>query len=292
MYHPTMGRFMQRDPGASSPARVGTVGPAVGGGFVPRDQYADGMHLYQYVRSCPTRFVDWNGREAQDAVDPGLASYTPMIERYFESLATDREMDYFDALAQVNSHRARAGQAQRSHFGKCGCGPDVTDWLIDQMSKNRNHWVIKNSREIQWPNYIPFFNIGWNIGFLNDFKNLVKAGGPWDFKSTEKFTAGDCPTQQCKNTVTICGICFYKDVPGNIHYGWVGRQAGLREWVIYAGGDWAAPGFADGNDDKAAISIGIEMANNGSGMCPLIRQKENQLNKHGTQDCNPCVTKY
>ncbi len=65
MYHATMGRFLQRDPGAGagSPARIDSARPAVGGRFMPRDptgnnQYADGMNLYQYVRSQPTRLVD------------------------------------------------------------------------------------------------------------------------------------------------------------------------------------------------------------------------------------------
>ncbi len=299
VYHPTMGRFLQRDPGPGgvSPARIGSAGPAVGSGFIPRDptgsrQYADGMNLYQYVGSDPVRHVDWNGREAQDASKQHLAKLTPIVDAYFESLAADGIMDYFDAIAQVNKHRAKAGQAGLSHLGKCGCGTDATDWLTDQMNTNKDHPVIKTSREVLWPNYIPFFNLGWNAGFLNDFKNLVKAGAPWDFKVTQKFTAGDCPTATCKGTVTICGICLNKDVPGNIHYGWVGKQAGLREWVIYAGGNWAAPGFSDGDDDKAAISIGIEMANKGTEMCTLIRQKEAQLNKGGTKGCNPCITKH
>ena len=64
-YHPTMGRFSQRDPGAGakSPARVGAAGPAAGGRFAQRDptgtsQYADGMNLYQYVGSRPTAALD------------------------------------------------------------------------------------------------------------------------------------------------------------------------------------------------------------------------------------------
>ena len=40
------------------------------------------------------------------------------------------------------------------------CGPDSTQWLLRQMNKNRNHPVIKTSREVQWPNYVPFFNLG------------------------------------------------------------------------------------------------------------------------------------
>jgi len=54
IYHPTMGRFLQRDPGARGPMRPGR-------GFIPRDQYADGMNLYQYVRSRPVTAVDPNG---------------------------------------------------------------------------------------------------------------------------------------------------------------------------------------------------------------------------------------
>lgn len=61
MYHTRMGVFMQRDPGVGSPLRLGGGGPAAGGGFMPRDQYADGMSLYQYVGGHPTQSVDPTG---------------------------------------------------------------------------------------------------------------------------------------------------------------------------------------------------------------------------------------
>lgn len=64
MYNPSTGTFMQRDPGAGSAMRAGAGWPEVGGGFIPRDstgQYADGMNLYQYVRSQPTVYVDPSG---------------------------------------------------------------------------------------------------------------------------------------------------------------------------------------------------------------------------------------
>lgn len=66
------------------------------------------------------------------------------------------------------------------------CGPDSTQWLADQMNRNRDHPVIKTQRETQWPNWIPFFNLGWNYGALSDFRDLVKSGAPWDFKSNQK----------------------------------------------------------------------------------------------------------
>jgi len=65
-YHPGMGRFMQRDPGAGGANRIGAGGPAVDGGFIPRDptgsnQYADGMNLYEYVGSNPNGGLDPSG---------------------------------------------------------------------------------------------------------------------------------------------------------------------------------------------------------------------------------------
>jgi len=70
MYHPTMGRFLQRDPGAGHVNRIGAGGAAQLGGFIPRDptgsnQYADGMNLYQYVGSNPIGYVDPTGLSGQ-----------------------------------------------------------------------------------------------------------------------------------------------------------------------------------------------------------------------------------
>lgn len=72
-YHPTMGRFISRDPGPGGSTRVGTAGPATGSRFIPRDptgtnQYADGMSLYLYAQGTPTNFRDPKGL----AVDPGI----------------------------------------------------------------------------------------------------------------------------------------------------------------------------------------------------------------------------
>jgi len=70
MYHPSLGRWLQRDPGPGgmmAAPRVGTAGPAIGGEFIPRDhtaQYRDGMNLYQYVGGSPTRFADPSGLQA------------------------------------------------------------------------------------------------------------------------------------------------------------------------------------------------------------------------------------
>ena len=65
-YHPTLGRFLSRDPGAGGAVRAGAARPSAGGGFIPRDptgsnQYADGMNLYQYVGGNPVGLRDPSG---------------------------------------------------------------------------------------------------------------------------------------------------------------------------------------------------------------------------------------
>jgi len=37
-------------------------------------RYRDGMNLYQYVRSCPTGYVDWNGAAAESTTHPSTTT--------------------------------------------------------------------------------------------------------------------------------------------------------------------------------------------------------------------------
>jgi len=69
-YNPCTGAFMSRDPGAGSANRIGTAGPALAGGFIPMDQYSDGMNLYQYVGNAPIRYVDPTGLAAVSEPSP------------------------------------------------------------------------------------------------------------------------------------------------------------------------------------------------------------------------------
>ena len=75
MYNPTTGRFLQRDPGPNrnSPPFIDSPGPPVGGsvaeGYPLRDQYADGLNLYQYVRSSVVKHVDSLGLHATESCE-------------------------------------------------------------------------------------------------------------------------------------------------------------------------------------------------------------------------------
>jgi outer membrane protein OmpA-like peptidoglycan-associated protein len=178
------------------------------------------------------------------------------------------------------------------------CGPDVTQWLVSEMNKNMNHPVIRNMREIRWPRYVPGLNIGWTAGALDDFKDLVKSGGPWDFKSHQgKRQVGEwraspgksCPTNNCDKTVTLCGTCVNYDVPGNIHYGWVGSAANLRSWFLHFAAGLVQPNqWTDDPKDAVAVEIGEAMWDSGADMCSQVVARRNQLNLEKTEGCGNC----
>lgn len=176
------------------------------------------------------------------------------------------------------------------------CGPEVTDWLINQMNVNQNDPVIRTGREHRWPRWVPVFNVGWTIAAFYSFSELVGPGKPWDFKRTQGWwragTGRSCPTDDCDRTVTLCGHCVNYDVPGNIHFGWVGRKMEIAPWALHAGAGGVQEGGAAGDDppDTVAINIGIAMADGGKGLCDEVNAKLNQLNLDRTVGCLACTT--
>jgi hypothetical protein len=175
------------------------------------------------------------------------------------------------------------------------CGPDVTSWLVGQMSRNKDHPVIRTMREHAWPRYVPIFNIGWTAAALNDFADLVKSGAVWDFKSRQPSwharAGASCPTSPCDRTVTICGLCFNYDVPGNIHYGWIGAAAQLSSWTLRTAAGLVQPGrWTDDPKDAVAVRIGERMWDNGANLCGELAAHRPSMNLHGTGQCGICST--
>ena len=89
--------------------------------------------------------------------------------------------------------------------------------------------------------------------------------------------------------MTLCGRCVNDDVPGNIHYGWVGRAASFGRWVLL----YAAHKVQKGGIDDPKIGMDFwDILRKRSRFCSEILCKINSLNLHGTSECLKCTVKY
>ncbi len=131
---------------------------------------------------------------------------------------------------------------------------EIVRFILDEMVRNSNSTEVQRIRDA----------IERGAGLktitgLYDWYNLVKTGGPYDHKGP----IGDIITGD--NWFTpIPGVPaeIRHDVWSNIHYGYVGRQAGIDDYILHTGANLAdikengrtQPG------DQAAIQIGIDLA--------------------------------
>lgn len=155
------------------------------------------------------------------------------------------------------------------------------------MNQNKNNNEIRLCRSLYntvlWPRC------------LIKFAGLVGNCKPWDFKCTQSFTRGSCPSSSCRRTVSLCGQCVNYDVPGNIHYGWVGRAAYIRRWLLKYAASQVQKGGIDDPKDQNAITIGMDLwddSSKRSRFCREVLGGVSSLNLQGTYGCNRCDTKY
>jgi hypothetical protein len=111
---------------------------------------------------------------------------------------------------------------------------DLTCWLFREMKHNLDDPRLQAVRLANWAsrvNPILFFpNANYAGAF--QFYLLVADRKPWDFKHKIQHRLGRgitmCSSAGCQNTVEY-------SVPGNIHYGFVAREAGYDSQVVHLG---------------------------------------------------------
>lgn len=127
---------------------------------------------------------------------------------------------------------------------------------------------------------------------LRVFTKLVGNWRSWDFKCTQSFNRGSCP-YGWPRVVTLCGRPVNYDVPGNIHYGWVGRAASIRRWLLlltkFKREELMTPGI------RMLSKLGVDLWDRPSlrsRFCSTIIIKIRSLNLHATSWCRRCYTRY
>lgn len=95
------------------------------------------------------------------------------------------------------------------------------------------------------------------------FYKQVRNGGPWDFKNNDY-------RKHKSSGLIICGTTYGNDMPGNFHFGFVGRAAGFTAYSLQKGAGVAQeragtsrPEFhctyGDDPKDNAFIQLGIKL---------------------------------
>ncbi|MFA7237726.1 MAG: hypothetical protein WC058_12760 [Phycisphaeraceae bacterium] len=211
MYHPGMGRFMQRDPGPGGiygavSHHKRSAGSGASSHFIPQDQYGDGMNLYQYVRSNPIALVDPMGLEALMQVDV-VEGDTGQI-----GVVVKVRLDKYECCRLV-----RFVQVVKEHrvgmFGQSGTGDNG---VVDSPN---------------WGGIIP----AWTPWYTTDVAGPDKSGDWewWELRDQPglSLTANSWNTRAFSQDFETCAICI-SGKGGYTH----GRLLGCVKWGQF----WAA----------------------------------------------------
>jgi hypothetical protein len=101
------------------------------------------------------------------------------------------------------------------------------------------------------------------------WKSLVETGAIFDFKNTvlsrASLGAAGCPPM-CPGdpTVTIDGVCYENDLPGNIFYAYISAFVGFSLNAVHLGSQYAellpnSSGGWDSPEDEAALNLGYSL---------------------------------
>jgi RHS repeat-associated protein len=174
---------------------------------------------------------------------------------------------YLYVLAAPTNHTDPSGHCPLSPYNTSCSSPDyrdLTDWLHREMVHNADSSLARELRMwnaiamgdigigvvgcgVGWYGGLPVLEVGGGVLFVGGlvlhwhalvhrFRALVENEGPWDFKDEIGIRLGP--------GITLCsgGICWRDveySVPGNIHYGYIGKAAGVLGVELQLGAGWA-----------------------------------------------------
>lgn len=188
----------------------------------------------------------------------GMRQYDPMYGAMQLQFAVD-EVNRIMTEAEQAIGNADSGVAvQGPPGGRNAEYNNLQQYIFDEMIRNSNSDVVNRIRDNLSPGKMVGTEGGSLGGALGDWYNQVKAGGPWDHKQEIlNRTAGDNSLTQIPG---LPGRIRF-DAWSNIHYGYVGREAGFHPDVLHAGANAADIKAQWRTDpaDQAAIDLGIQL---------------------------------
>ena len=213
---------------------------------------------------------------------------------------------------------------------KC-CGPDVTDWFLDELHIHAN-WVDQNIGQ-PYAAAISFQTLSAECAFSGDpscISNTMNGQlAYWSLKFANyaqaiphkwmNFGSGGvgCPSTNCYRSVTLCNKCIDRAKMGDMLFGVAGIRAGFDAFTIWVGGYDVAKGLQD-HDAQSTAGIGINIGpdalriSNTSDLCNRIQSSRgtwsgptvptnvapwewqyanDSSTDHSTPTCTPCTNK-
>jgi len=108
---------------------------------------------------------------------------------------------------------------------------DLTWWLYKELTSNANSTYVLKIKSLMAG------TLENKKRGLEAFKYLVQDRAKWDFKHKIQLEFSSQAIVLLENND---GFRWYEySVPGNIHYGFIGRAAGIPDWLLHAGASYA-----------------------------------------------------
>ncbi len=133
---------------------------------------------------------------------------------------------------------------------------DLTQWLVDEMNTNRRGAIAEAIRQDIFVDMISIGTRGTHFAdALLRFEDVVHDHGLWDFKYKIEDIIGV--------NVKLGDAWYNADVPGNIHFGYLGVAVGFPKTILHCGADYATDKtLCSGSDDPQdyeAVEAGADV---------------------------------
>jgi len=240
--------------------------PSVGR-FLSRDVWEGDLSLpmsynaWLYVHSNPTNWTDPTGRqrcEEGECANP--------LEYYNLTGWLARAMRANAGSAEVVRIRTLNSLARPLSETAVPVGIDVLEELVEQLRRaGLDVDCLRQTIESSLQSVDPY-----RAQAVDAFVGLVGPNARWDFKEQMRVLLGGDSVRFCGQTRGRVCMWLHRDVPGNVHFGYIGRAAGFLPVELHLGaglfqllGDartYARPwSYFDDPRDAAAVEVGIRL---------------------------------
>jgi len=182
------------------------------------------------------------------------------------------------------------------------CGPDATDWFIEELNLWLGFCTTLNTLAIAWGtaqnNARPFYDLTprWVDIRAQRYRLLLMLAPQLTYHPTTTFNSrrGYCPIS-CEQTLTLCDGCIHRSEVGNFIYAAIAVVFQMTWLEVFIGSIRGNRGRRTASD-RASVSLGFDFANqiNPPQLCHFLSNhaqewQDMQQDGHGCSLCAQSV---